>query len=538
MAYFSDLRQYVSMLEERGKLYRFKQEVVKETEMAPLMLLQYRGLSEDQRKVFLFEHVVGVTGRKYNQSVLLGSPSSREILAMGLMCRPEEIKERWLHACAHPIEPEMVSTGPVHEVVVEERELDNLGLEGLAAPVEAPGFSGSVRTSTQVVTKDPETGIRNVGDYSGHFAGRTEMRLAIAPVHHGAIHHVKWRKLGKAMPVAIVIGATPNVAFTSVAPLPYGMDEFSVAGGIVGEAVKLTKCRTVDLEAPATAEIVIEGEMTEEMEQHAAFADYPGYLGDVGNRYTAVMRVTCITHRRDPIFVAFEMGYPPTTATVLETEAFEAALYQHLKQALHMPGVRDVACHYSGGVRNYIVVQIKKSAPWDAFQALNALAGYEASVGKVSIVVDEDINPRDPDAVNWALSYRMQPHRDVRIITHRSPILDISAYPPFSTNEQRHFPSPVGASAMLIDATRKWDYAPVGLPKKEYMEQAIGIWEKTDLPKLNLRAPWYGYHLGHWREEDEDNARLIVSGDYLKLWEKLRQKRKPLKDPFESPSSR
>ncbi len=85
---------------------------------------------------------------------------------------------------------------------------------------------------------------------------------------------------------------------------------------------------------------------------------------------------------------------------------------------------------------------------------------------------------------------------------------------------------------MLIDATRKWDYAPVGLPKKEYMERAIGIWEKTDLPELRLRTPWYGYPLGHWREEDEDNAQLIVSGEYLKLWAKLNQKRKPLKDPF------
>ncbi|MDP2644287.1 MAG: UbiD family decarboxylase, partial [Desulfobacterales bacterium] len=158
MGYFADLRQYVSFLEEKGKLYRFKDEVVKETEMAPLVLLQYRGLPEHQRKVFLFEKVVGVTGRRYNHTTLMASPPSREILAMGLNCSLEDLKERWLTACAHPLEPEILQSGPVHEVVIEGDELKKEGLEIIGAPVEAPGFSGSIRTSTQVVTKDPETG--------------------------------------------------------------------------------------------------------------------------------------------------------------------------------------------------------------------------------------------------------------------------------------------------------------------------------------------------------------------------------------------
>lgn len=194
----------------------------------------------------------------------------------------------------------MVETGPVHDVVIEGDELEKLGLEGLAAPSEAPGWSGVVRTTGDVVTKDPETGTRNVGKYSGHFAGRTELRLSKGAAHHGAIHHRKWRQQGKAMPVAIVLGATPNIPFAATVLLPYGEDEFAVAGGMVGEPVQLTKCRTVDPEVPATAEIVVEGEMTEEMEAHVGFADYPGYIADVANRYTAVMRVKCTTIR--PIF--------------------------------------------------------------------------------------------------------------------------------------------------------------------------------------------------------------------------------------------
>lgn len=533
MTYFADLREYLDLLEEKGKLHRFKHEVVKETQMASLVMLQYRGLPEDQWKTFLFEQVVGVKGRRYGNRVLMGSPASREILALGLKCTPSEIKERWLSGCQHPIEPQLEGSGPAQEVVIEGKELEESGLEGIGVAVEVPGFSGSVRTTTQVITKDVETGLRNVGQYSGHFAGRTELRLAIAPPHHGAIHHVKARRQGKTLQAAIAIGVTPNIALAAASPLPYGTDEFAVAGGVVGEPVKLIKCRTVDLEVPATAEMVIEGEMTDQMEAHAAFGDYPGFVYEVGNRFVPIMKVKCITHRRDPIFVGFDIGYPSTSTTVMDSVAIEVSLYSHFKQAVHMPGVLDVACHASGGGRNFIVIQMKKVAPWDAWQALNALTGYGPMLGKISVVVDDDINPHDPEAVNWAMSFRMQPHRDIRIITHRSPLLDVSAHPPECSNEERNFPSPSGASAMLIDATRKWAYAPVGLPKRQYMEEAMEIWEEEGLPRLNLREPWHGYHLGHWRDEDEENARLLVSGDYAALWRRLNEKRVPVRGPFE-----
>jgi len=149
-------------------------------------------------------------------------------------------------------------------------------------------------------------------------------------------------------------------------------------------------------------------------------------------------------------------------------------------------------------------------------------------------VVDEDINPHDPEAVNWALSFRVQPHKDIRIITHRNPELDPSGYPPHSSDAERNFPSPSGASAVMIDATRKWAYSPVGLPKQEYMEKALKNWEQQGLPKLRLKEPWHGYHLGFWREEDEQNAQDILAGQYLKLWTRLNQNRKAITGPFQS----
>lgn len=142
----------------------------------------------------------------------------------------------------------------------------------------------------------------------------------------------------------------------------------------------------------------------------------------------------------------------------------------------------------SAGVWNYGVVQITKTHPSQPWQILQAAAGFDALVGKIIVVVDEDVDPRDPDSVNWALSYAMQPHRDVRIITGKTPGLDPSAYLLHSSLQERSFPSPTGSSALLIDGTRKWPYPPVGLPKKEHYGERFenlggGRASQTETPK-------------------------------------------------------
>ena len=525
MAYYSDLRQFIEALDKKGRLVRFKRQLVKETEIPSLFWLQYRGLPEAGWKSFFFENVVDAKGRRYSSILLGGQAPSREILALGLMCQAEEINEKWCQAVAHPIEPEMVKKGPVHEVVVSGDKLDSSGLEQLAVPAEIPGFGGDIRTTTQMITKDPETGIRNIGTYSGHFIGRRYIALGINTSHHGFMHLKKWREKGRRMQVAIVIGDTPNIGFVGSAPLPYGVDELAVAGGLVGEPVKLVKCQTVDLEVPATAEIVIEGEVSNEYElEQGAFGDYPGYVYEVEGAYKPALEVTCITYRRDPIFVANIIGYPPNESIHLSAIAREVGVYRHLKYECYIPSILDVVFPNSGGGGNFCVVQIKKAAPWDPWQVLNAVTGYDQSLAKIAIVVDDDIDPRDPDAVNWALSFAMQPNKDVRIITHRSPKLDPSAYPPGASKEERRFPSPSGSSAMLIDATRKWPYMPVGLPTKVYMEQAIKIWQEEGLQPLELRKPWHGYHLGRWTEENEEAAKLTTAAEHVKLGEMRRQR--------------
>jgi 4-hydroxy-3-polyprenylbenzoate decarboxylase len=227
------------------------------------------------------------------------------------------------------------------------------------------------------------------------------------------------------------------------------------------------------------------------------------------------------------MFVTTIVGYPPNETHRLSGISGEPELYKHLKHECGLP-VLDVSLPPSGGGIKHCVIKIKKASPWQPWQVLNALMGYDPGIAKIAIVVDEDINPRDPEAVNWALAFAMQPHRDIRIVTHRVPGLDPAAYPPGAPMEERRFPFPSGSSSLLIDATRKWAYTPVGLPRKEFMEQALEIWEKEGLPQLQLRTPWHGYHLGRWTADDEENAELTLKGEHFKLAEKLKGRRKRL----------
>jgi UbiD family decarboxylase len=169
--YFADFRAYINALENRGKLRRWKRPVNKDTEMMPLMRLQYRGISDEERQAFLFENVLDSRGRQHAIKVATGVyGSSRDIAALGLGCdEPSEIYEKWRQALAKPIEPQVIASAPVQEIVYTDSALSRFGLSSLPAPVEEPGFSGGIRVTAPFITQDSRTGVRNVGLYSGHF---------------------------------------------------------------------------------------------------------------------------------------------------------------------------------------------------------------------------------------------------------------------------------------------------------------------------------------------------------------------------------
>lgn len=514
--YYSDLRAFLNDLESRGKLYRWQRKVNKDTELMPLMRLQYRGLADESRRAFLYENVTDSRGRSYDIRVLTGVyGASRQIMALGMGCEnPQDIHEKWHNAVARPLTPVTISAGAVQEEIYQGVELEKYGLNRLPAPVEEPGFSGGVRVTAPFITRDLDSGNRNVGMYSGHFFDVNCLVAGIARVHDAMLYHypnaVRRRE---PLPVAIVLGALPDINYVAAANLPHGVDELAVAGGLRGRPVEMVACKTIPLEVPAEAEIVIEGEIDPgNMGEQSPFSDYPGYV--MAEKHSRpLIHVKAITHRKNAMLTAILVGLPPSEANGISRTCREMMLFDYLRHGCSITEVMEVCCPEMGGGWNWWVVQIRKthpSKPWQVLQAASSM-GF---TNKVIIVVDEDIDPTNPDMVMWAMSFAMQPHRDTRVIMSRSPLLDPSAESLMTKPEDRTFPPPQGCSGILIDATRKGAYPAVGLPKQQFMEGAIKLWQEEGLPPLALKSPWYGYPLGSWNAEDDETADGVTRGEY------------------------
>ncbi|MDP2645695.1 MAG: UbiD family decarboxylase [Desulfobacterales bacterium] len=530
MAYYKDLREYIAVLEKNDLLWRIKSPIKKETELSPMVRWQYRGLSEEDRRAFLFENVTDLSGKKYDTHVLVGAlAGSEKIYALGMGCRTrDEIDAKWTQAQRNPIEPRLVQKGSAQEVVYTGKQLKELGLDIIPFPNDIPGFDGVIRTTTtNFITKDPETGAINIGNYSGYVNARDRIVIGLGTAQHLATHLDKAREQGRPLEAALVVGVVPAVSFVSVGKVPYGSNEMAIACGLAGEPIDVIKCKTVDIEVPATSELVIEGKISTTEVEYAtgSFGEYTGYMAE--KEIYPIFDVTCITHRKNFIYQAITSQMPPSESSKIRQIAYENNMYKFLRYDCGIPGVQSVAFHESSGSWQYCVIQLKKRHHSEAWQALNCAVGYSAGIGKLIIAVDEDIDPRDPDSVNWALSFRMQPHRDTRITMGKIAQLDPSTLHPASERADRRYPPPTGASAIMIDATRKFDYPAVALPKREYMERARELWEAEGLPKLKPKSPWFGYTLGYWPEEYQEAAEYNLRGEITKLGERTRKERKP-----------
>jgi UbiD family decarboxylase len=530
MAYYRELRDQIKALEEKGKLIRVTRPINKDTEMHPLMRLQFRGLPEEERKAWLFENVYDSKGKRYDMPVLIGAlGASPQVYAIGLKCEVDEIGKRWARAQANPIPPIMVKEAPVQEVVYSGETLMARGcLEEFPIPVSTPGWDvAPYMTSPYWVTKDTETGIRNVGTYRAQIKSPGRTGVYVAKYFRGLAHH--WRKcreLGKPLEAAVIIGAPPNVGYTSVTQLPTDVDEYTIAGGLAGEPVELVKCKTVDLEVPAHSEIVIEGEIsTSEVELEAPFGESTGY---VGQRETAfIFTVKCITHRKSPIWQSFISQFPPSESSTIRQIACANVIPKRLRE-LGITNLRQAAVHFTNGIDRYVVLQMGRTNREEIWSALEAMPKNYPAFSKIIVAVDEDINPQNANLVNWAITYRCQPHRDVKIVmTHAPDGMDYSVGPPRDIPwaflvKPEEMPE---CSVLLIDATRKWDYPPVSLPKKEYMDEAIRLWQEMGMPPLKLEEPWYGYNLGNWTDQEEEEAKWATMGEHYRAGERMAKER-------------
>jgi 4-hydroxy-3-polyprenylbenzoate decarboxylase len=513
--YYRDLRAFLTALEGRGKLYRFQESVDKDSEIGPLLRVQFRGLPEADRQVLLFEHVTNAAGEGYEMQVVGGAYGlTEEIVTLGMGCEsPAETFERWHHALEHPIAPVLVESGPVQAEVHLGDDLRSRGLDELPAPVEEPGFSQMIRSGLPMITRDPETGVRNVGTYNGFFHDRDRIVAGIYPAQDAMRYHWQTaRRRGEDLPVAIVVGPTPNLMLVGSARIPYGLDEVAVAGGIAGEPIELVRCLTVPLEVPAHAEIVIEGMLsTSTLEPRFAFGEYPGYMQTERNT-APVLRVTAITHRPNAIFPTVLVGFPPSDSNTISSFCVAATVYHKLRYGLGLP-VEDVyVSDMTGGP--FVVVRLAKDASHSAWQVLHATAGATPT-GKFIIVLNHDVNPRDPEMLIWALTWRVRPEMDISVARGRQVGLDPSFGATGSSRGQMDTGGPGQYFRVLIDATTSGVYPPVALPRRDFMERALEKWRRQPgLPEPQLRPPWYGYTLGHWTAEDQQLADLMVQGDY------------------------
>ncbi len=526
MSYYRDFREYIAALEADGLVRRITSSICKDTELMPLVRLQFRGLPAEERTAFVFENVTDKMGRRFDGSVAVGVlGANRAVYAKALGCTSDKITERWAEIHKNYIPPRLVDDGPVmEEIHVGEGLLEHDGILEFPHPISTPGFDPAPYfTSPFWVTKDPVTGDGNIGTYRVMVKGAARAGMMAHQSQHIGLHMQSARSQGKMLEAAIIIGCTPAVGLCSVAKIPLGVDEYDVAGGIAGEPIELVKCRTVDLEVPASAEIVVEGYVDPTYrEQEAPFGEYTGYMGTrVAN---PVFHVTGIMHRKKPVYQAFLSQFPPSESSLIRKLAYDAVFLNRLRSA-NIPGVLDVQLHEATGSYGLLVIQLKKVHPSQPWQALHAAVALDPTIGKMIVAVDDDIDANDADAVNWAMAYRMRPHLDTHIVTHKASILDPSSAPPEAHVDEQRFPSPVGTSAILIDATRKWDYPPTSLPRKEFMDKAIELWKAEGLPKLNLKKPWYGYELGYWTDEARKDAAMAVEGRYLEVAARLEETR-------------
>jgi UbiD family decarboxylase len=531
VAYFKDVREHLAALDEAGLLVRVERAINKDTELNPLVRLQFRGLPEADRKAFLFTNVTDLSGRKFSIPVVVAClAGSRRIYGVGLQCDPAKITERWAKARENPIEPVLVSGGPVHEEVHMKADLDRagMGLEEFPIPISTPGFDAAPFTScSQWITKDPETDVRNIGTYRGMMKSRTRLGMNAGGAQHITQHWRKWQKTGKPMPAAVVIGAPPNVAYASVIKIPYGVDEYAVAGGLAGEPVPMVKAKTVDIEVPANAEFVIEGFLpTDVLEPEAPFGEFTGYMDP--QQFNPFFEITCITHRKNPLWVTMLSQFPPSESSKIRTVGSEGNALSYLR-GRGFESVKDVGYNESSGGWGLCCIQVSDPKEGEVDAILEACTTSPSIRAKMIVVVDDDIDPRDTESIVWAITYRLQPHRDMKVKMMGLVSADWSAFPPgtgdpggFQTKEPE-----MRVSVMLMDATRKWAYPPVSLPPKDIMENVIPIWRELGLPPLELRTPWYGYDLGWWSEAEKEAGKLAVEGRYYETGKKMARERIP-----------
>jgi len=335
--------------------------------------------------------------------------------------------------------PKSVKTGPCKEVIRKE----DFSLSYFPILKCWPQDGGRFITWPLVITKNPETGKRNVGVYRMQVFDDRTTAMHWQTQKHGAEHFRRARAQNPSgrIEVAVAIGADPATCLSGILPVPPDLDELMFAGFLRREPVETVACETVDLEVPANAEIILEGYVQlDELRTEGPFGDHTGFYSLEGEY--PVFHITCITHRRDPIYLTTIVGPPPQEDFYMG-HAVERIFLPVMR--MQYPEIVDISMPAEGIFHNLMIVSIRKSYPGHARKIMNAIWSLgQAMFTKVIVVVDHDVNIHDYREVVWKALCAIDPERDVQFVLGPVDTLDHAA-------RIQDFGSKMG-----IDATRKW----------------------------------------------------------------------------------
>ena len=410
---YGDLRGWMEALRKVGDLREIDAEVDWNVELGTILrLAQGPGTGP----ALLFKNIKDYNGPEARcGQIFAGGLGSYRRVAMMLGCPPDthprELVKLGRTMLTEGIAPRMVATGPVKQNILKGAQIN---LFDFPVPLWNRVDGGRyIMTYAACVTRHPVTGVMNVGMYRGMVASPTEIPMLVWRAQHIGNHFTAYEQAGlKEMPIAFVIGWEPSLGFCAGQPVPAGMCEYDVMGAMRGEPVDLVKCETVDLEVPASAEIVIEGVISTDPKDfllEGPFAEFTGYVaGDKSAKPTA--RITCITHRDNPILRGTVEGSLPGSFSenAICSSIMRSATAWNVLDRAGVPGVMDVFGPpvHAGINLNVSIKQIYRN---QAKQVANAIWGSSAAHVRYKhvTVVDDDIDIHDYAAVDWAIAYRV-----------------------------------------------------------------------------------------------------------------------------------
>ncbi|WP_041794138.1 UbiD family decarboxylase [Pararhodospirillum photometricum] len=497
---YDSLREFMTLLEAKGLLVRVTAPVSPHLEMTEI---QTRLLAE-QGPAVLFENPIRPDGTPYAMPVLVNLFGTVERVALGMQRTPEQLREvgetlAFLKQPEPPaalrdalelmplvrsvmaMKPRTVSRPPCQEIVWKGDDID---LSRLPIQTCWPGEPAPLITWPLVVTRGPHAegpGAKredafNLGIYRMQVTGKNTTLMRWLKHRGGAQHWQRWKaERQEPLPAAVVIGADPGTILAAVTPVPDTLSEYQFAGLLRGRKVELADCVSVPLKVPATAEIVLEGHvMLDEYGDEGPYGDHTGYYNAV--EPFPVFRISAVTMRRNPIYLSTFTGRPPDEPAVLAEALNEVFIPLLIQQ---FPEIVDFWLPPEGCSYRIAVVSMRKAYPGHAKRVMMGVWSFlrQFMYTKFVIVVDDDINPRDWKDVMWALSTRMDPGRDLTVVTG-TPI----DYLDFASPE-----SSLGGKIGL-DATNKLppethrEWGQVLRMGDEVIEQVTRRWDQYGLP--------------------------------------------------------